>query len=1128
MTVVTNDTSEQPLVRRQVRLALVMNGGVSLAIWIGGVTYEVDCLRRASRECRATPETATSDLYRKLLAALQQDVRVDVLSGASAGGINGALLAAAIAWDGYLPNLRDTWVNLGDLGAMVRSPGESDPPSVLRGDEYALPQMERVFADLHAHGHRTEPSGKDSPVYLFLTGTGLRNPEREFSDSTGVTFMETDPRIVFRFEHDPTPASANDLMAAGLEEEADQGVFPARVNLLAPEAPRLLARAARATSSFPAAFEPHDIRISRFGQERTTPVIDGGVLDNQPFNPLLNQTALLPADVPVRRVVGYVVPYITSPDAEKPSKDGEQETEEKEQEEKEAPEQPPTLREVIWAASSLPRELPKLESLTRVRQDYRAATEAEQARKRVLVAARDDGMKSVAGSLLPMYRLTRHRSVLLLLRETRRREFEPGTGPAGGDETRDLQSLPPIAKVDDGDPDPNDVPDLPWLPDSWPTARDVLAGEKWNWGLAPAERLAAHALSCIRDLAATESRKPKLDRAYWEILAKARECAGELLRDVRVASMRFRTALRADGVVAAGMSDEELLEAAKSAYERVGTAALLGRVKNLSKELNAVRITPQGRHVPTIKQLLDVEIVTNAVAPTASAFATPFEFLHMSAKVSNALGHKATTPDEKLAGMKLGHFAGFLKRSWRANDWLWGRLDGVEHLLNALLDVEHLRRLEDPAFEALIPKLTALAFPIDDAAVRETLIARWKEAPADGGVKDFKGEPTEEFAEVLKRAREKAETDHERPGRDEAAPYMCRVRSALAAPIQLAILREELARVAEAAVADGDAGADGAAAGLEWGRAVIATPPRTPQQLVERFHDLSIGQEQPADELDSRLGLGLVSRIVPVAVAGLAGERGGLPGIVRGALATARGTTLILGNLTRLAAQTPALGALLLIALIGVVAWGLAAPQTLFGALVSIAALGAVVLAMLLLTLFLNSLVANRESWRIWLRLVLVVALPLGAGLLLLFGTPDLPGWLDWLEAPLKWVDDHVGDTLSTIAAIFAFSAALAAVGCAICRLRKATQGMRVLLKVYRWLVFIASLLVATGVVYSIVIPEKGLDAACADDCPLDEWQGAIFISALLVTMIAAAFGAELWADIRSGLRTIKRQLVGP
>ena len=33
----------------EVRLALVLNGGVSLAVWMGGVTHESDLQRRATR-----------------------------------------------------------------------------------------------------------------------------------------------------------------------------------------------------------------------------------------------------------------------------------------------------------------------------------------------------------------------------------------------------------------------------------------------------------------------------------------------------------------------------------------------------------------------------------------------------------------------------------------------------------------------------------------------------------------------------------------------------------------------------------------------------------------------------------------------------------------------------------------------------------------------------------------------------------------------------------------------------------------------------------------------------------------------------------------------------------------------
>jgi hypothetical protein len=62
-----------------------MNGGVSLAIWMGGVTYELDRIRRHD------------GAYGELLELTRSVARIDVIPGASAGGIDGALLAMAIA-----------------------------------------------------------------------------------------------------------------------------------------------------------------------------------------------------------------------------------------------------------------------------------------------------------------------------------------------------------------------------------------------------------------------------------------------------------------------------------------------------------------------------------------------------------------------------------------------------------------------------------------------------------------------------------------------------------------------------------------------------------------------------------------------------------------------------------------------------------------------------------------------------------------------------------------------------------------------------------------------------------------------------------------------------------------------
>ena len=58
-------------------------------------------------------------------------------------------------------------------------------------------------------------------------------------------------------------------------------------------------------------------------------------------------------------------------------------------------------------------------------------------------------------------------------------------------------------------------------------------------------------------------------------------------------------------------------------------------------------------------------------------------------KLINERREKKTSADgvgrRKLAGVALHHFGAFLDRTWRQNDIMWGRLDGAERLITALL-----------------------------------------------------------------------------------------------------------------------------------------------------------------------------------------------------------------------------------------------------------------------------------------------------------------------------------------------------------------------------------------------------------------------------------------------------------
>src|SRR5689334_22190372 len=103
---------------KELRIALVCFGGVSLAIYMHGITKEVLKLVRASaalhaitdRQARAKAsffdncdvndrEYDSEAIYFELLRDLGRkiDVRVivDIIAGASAGGINGTMLARA-------------------------------------------------------------------------------------------------------------------------------------------------------------------------------------------------------------------------------------------------------------------------------------------------------------------------------------------------------------------------------------------------------------------------------------------------------------------------------------------------------------------------------------------------------------------------------------------------------------------------------------------------------------------------------------------------------------------------------------------------------------------------------------------------------------------------------------------------------------------------------------------------------------------------------------------------------------------------------------------------------------------------------------------------------------------------
>ncbi|MGW9434316.1 hypothetical protein ACWHA1_41200, partial [Streptomyces decoyicus] len=176
---------------QEIRIATAMTGGVSLAIWMGGVARELNLLQQAAwrRHPAADhpfePELGVStrcdgrvrDLYVRLLNLLDVTVSIDMLSGTSAGGINGALLGLARANSLDLGDLRDFWLTSGSFETLLRDPKESKPPSLLQGDGVLFKDLLEGIGQLKAADrHFRSPAlldGTARKTKVFITTTLL-------------------------------------------------------------------------------------------------------------------------------------------------------------------------------------------------------------------------------------------------------------------------------------------------------------------------------------------------------------------------------------------------------------------------------------------------------------------------------------------------------------------------------------------------------------------------------------------------------------------------------------------------------------------------------------------------------------------------------------------------------------------------------------------------------------------------------------------------------------------------------------------------------------------------------------------------------------------------------------------
>lgn len=125
---------------KELRIGLVLYGGVSLAIYMNGISTELWHLLRASRARRdgttyQLGDTASphADLLEELAHLTRNDLRVvvDTIAGTSAGGVNAAVLAKAIVDGGDAGILNRVWLDKADISELRAEPA-ARPPWLLR------------------------------------------------------------------------------------------------------------------------------------------------------------------------------------------------------------------------------------------------------------------------------------------------------------------------------------------------------------------------------------------------------------------------------------------------------------------------------------------------------------------------------------------------------------------------------------------------------------------------------------------------------------------------------------------------------------------------------------------------------------------------------------------------------------------------------------------------------------------------------------------------------------------------------------------------------------------------------------------------------------------------------------
>lgn len=363
---------------KELRIALVCFGGVSLAIYMHGISKEILKLLRASSrlhglvdrrarekadffegldnsEGEYDTEADYFDLLREIGKKLELRIVVDIIAGSSAGGINATMLARAIAHDLPVRKLRNLWLENADVSVLLSPEAKArawskffmkplmwmasrfgyiefsdsevrDKVSLFLRSRWFKPPLDGMgmaalmYEAVTISGEPRSPTASLLPtgqnLDLFVTMTDYYGHLERVQIHSPTLIHEIEHRQLLRFKY---------RRYANNEVESDFTLDNAGA----------LAFAARATSSFPGAFPPAQIaemdaliekrgddwpnreefiveNFERYIRADLDPThasfIDGAVLNNHPFHEAISAIKGRPAYREVDRRLVYIDP----------------------------------------------------------------------------------------------------------------------------------------------------------------------------------------------------------------------------------------------------------------------------------------------------------------------------------------------------------------------------------------------------------------------------------------------------------------------------------------------------------------------------------------------------------------------------------------------------------------------------------------------------------------------------------------------------------------------------------------------------------------------------------------------------------------------------------------------------